>query len=102
MFDDDFSNPLQAPCGSEYLHQQKVWTQWRDKEDGPGVEHSSCRRGTSTMRRDADDIHGRRDAMYIKFYCEHCDKDHVLRIHQHKGTTYLKWFMEGDLIEQVK
>jgi len=85
------SEILKGPCGSEYLHQKVVKAKWREKEDGPGVEHTTCDRGMSNMMVSKEDIPGRRDSMDVFFYCEECDKDHVLRLTQHKGMTLKEW-----------
>jgi len=82
---------LKTPCGCEFLHQCKVKTQWRTKEDGGGVQHTSQVKGFSTLVAEPKEIPGRRDAMFIDFYCEDCFDIHQLRIMQHKGQTQMEW-----------
>ena len=33
----------------------------------------------------------RRDGMYISFACETCEAKPVLKLLQHKGSTYMEW-----------
>ena len=83
--------PLVCPsCKETYLHHGGVISIVRDIEDGPGtrVEHDA---GVTIKRVEDADIMGRRDVVFIKFWCETCSTHPQLVIQQHKGQTFLAW-----------
>jgi len=81
-------------CEGDYLHQVKVKSTWRDKEDGDGFCYTSKKQGHSIERLKKNEIPFRRDNLVIDFDCENCGKKE-LTIYQHKGSTYLEWGLEN-------
>lgn len=88
-------NALCCPkCGGENLHQVKVESIFRQKNDGVAVIHTSD--NVDIRNREWKNIHVDSDVLYIYFTCEGCNWEenkppYVLRIAQHKGTTYVDW-----------
>lgn len=79
-------------CGLENLHQEKVESVFRDREDYDGTHVSHNKGGVLITRKVDGDIGGRREIAHIHFSCEHCpNKIYKLTIQQHKGATYLYW-----------
>ena len=83
-------------CKGEYMHQTEVHVQQRVEEDGE-MQITLCKDANHIeMRRDKTGA-GRRDNLYVRFWCEGCmtstetHKHHTLSIQQHKGVTYLRW-----------
>ena len=77
-------------CGDSMLHQSRVEVFNREQEDSETGLH--VRIDGQTLRLDEsmeDTPSGRRDGLYIYFWCQHCPEAVRLSIHQHKGTTYL-------------
>ncbi len=87
----DLHNLLCPRCGAYNLHQGKVVVNPRAREDEP--EYSTVVEGSRTyVIKDPEAHTGRRDCLAVEFSCEHCgDAVGVLRIVQHKGTTYIYW-----------
>jgi hypothetical protein len=82
-------------CGSDYLHHGDV-TIFERVEDPPGarvttVSASGC---LTRMTDGKGNPSSRRDGLTIQFWCEGCSSRPVLRIAQHKGSTFLDWEVE--------
>lgn len=84
---------LKCPvCKELYLHHHNIYIINRRNEDMDGeLVFVDTNNNIIKQEIKAKDIVGRRDAMYISFYCEYCDKSYSLEIHQHKGNTCLSW-----------
>ena len=101
------SGLLDCPyCNCQNLHQHTILSVFRDAEDqdGTGVCH---KRQASVEGWPAigefipskvdvrhvvtDDIVGRRDILEVHLWCENCDRNAILTIMQHKGSTFLSW-----------
>lgn len=91
------AEPLQCPtCRTGCLHQYVVATYFGSDEDSSELRLTEVSQGDTTVTealRD-DQQHGRRDACFIHFWCENCSRNPVLRIIQHKGSTFLEWLPE--------
>lgn len=92
-------------CKQENLHQTRVLTYFRDKENGPGNVTYSQAYKTHVERFDDDDkLPTRRDVIKIYFWCEHCGPDLTdgfddsicLVMLQYKGNTFMYWEKEND------
>lgn len=77
-------------CEGENLHQHSATTYWR-AEDGDALKTLSSVAGSVTRIQESSKVTGRRDSLDIEFHCEHCPSMPTLRIHQHKGQTFLTW-----------
>jgi hypothetical protein len=88
-------------CGMFNLHQGQVIVEDRESEDGTATR-TVCNGKRVRTESGVTNVAGRRDNIYITFYCEDCstqekngqelpDKEFTLMIQQHKGPTYLKW-----------
>lgn len=84
-------------CGQDYgLHHHGVKLVARN-EDGPGtlVVVEALDQHVPNIRTKADigpeESVGRRHHLDVYFWCENCAAQQVLRLVQHKGTTYLQW-----------
>lgn len=92
----DENNYLRCPvCDFDYLHQKWAKVIFRDNEDKDGILVSAERKKIATERVLDKDIPGRRDVIYIDFWCEGCHKHSILEIMQHKGNTIIKWEKKG-------
>jgi hypothetical protein len=81
------AEPLACPsCHKECLHQYIVATLRL-------TEVSTRDTIVTEAVRDEND-HGRRHGCFIHFWCESCARNPVLRIMQHKGSTFLEWMPE--------
>jgi len=78
-------------CGEANLHQEKIESIFRSGEDNNGIMVTHKTDMVTITPKDSNEIYGRRDVLYIYFSCEHCDGVLILRIYQHKGTTYIEW-----------
>jgi hypothetical protein len=92
---DDGNSELTCPdCGFNNLHQTVVKV-FNRSEDQDGVLTTVEVDGSASVKPvKAQDIPGRRDALNIEFWCEHCTTSappKVLRIMQHKGSTLVEW-----------
>lgn len=87
---------LKCPhCGSDYLHQERVWVFHRPNEDasiGLAVEIKGQIIEPGTMDENPSP---RRDGMSIGFSCEACQSTPKLNIWQHKGQTMVNWAAAG-------
>ena len=88
-------------CQGDNLHQYKVVVQEKTNLDYLCTVH----KGTSTYspRSPRVDYPSERHTIDIHFWCEYCHGDesvgtHVLRIRQHKGTTYTSWISLRDAL----
>ena len=80
-------------CGGDYLHQGTVVIKDRI-EDSDGVCTIVGYQNISRQIIAKEQCEGRRDSMFIRFWCENCpDRKsyHWLQITQHKGRTFLTW-----------
>lgn len=88
----DGDNLLCPKCGSGNLHHSSVTTFFRDCEDSDATRAVLSKRATTIDRVPCSAVPGRRDSLRITFWCEHCDeKEYVLEIEQHKGSTLIAW-----------
>lgn len=86
----DLEGALRCPaCHSSCLHQMAVDVVFRRREDEPesvrtiiDVEGVSTEMGTG---------YGRRDSLFVEFWCESCPAHPKLSIRQHKGATLIDW-----------
>ena len=78
-------------CGGSDLHQDSMQVIWRMEDASTGLRIQSLSDETFSVDHDASGAVGRRQAMEITFWCEHCDTRPTLLIYQHKGKTYLTW-----------
>jgi len=79
-------------CGGNFLHQEAVRIMNRDSEDKDGMMVEVGTNSEVSIRRiKSADIDGRRDVLRIRFSCEGCIGEKILRIMQHKGTTLIEW-----------
>src|SRR3990167_2114307 len=78
-------------CCYNYLHQTWVQVVFRDKEDHDGTIVAVNSKGIIKKRLKDKEIPGRRDIVFIKFECEGCQKNSILKIQQHKGNTIIEW-----------
>lgn len=84
-------------CGSTNLHHRRVsvWERFREDGDGIVVDVNGPAVTTRTCARPL--IPGRRNGLELEFWCEECAGEDtashrmVLRILQHKGSTYFEW-----------
>ncbi len=80
-------------CGGQYLHHKRVEVLERASEDRDGTR--TVINGTSTVvsRREAAQMRGRRNSLFVSFSCEGCSEvgEYVLSLMQHKGHTFLHW-----------
>jgi hypothetical protein len=88
--------PLPCPgCGESNLHHEVVATYTGSSEDSPGSQLTEVsNRGTTVTEVSRPAHQGRRNACLIHFRCEGCGRNPVLRIMQHKGSTFLEWMPE--------
>lgn len=86
---------LRCPgCQDQYscLHQSVTRLWERDAEDADGtVIEVRGSRDFSIWHAPSVLIPGRRNSLEIEFWCEMCERKPVLRIGQHKGSTYIEW-----------
>lgn len=77
-------------CKETYMHQADVRVINR-KEDCDGVV-THINHDNHIMQADvpAEEIVGRRDTIEIDYDCEYCGR-HTLQLHQHKGSSLIKW-----------
>ena len=88
-------------CGEANLHHGILDVICRKSPDEDGIKYEidGFMQMNITPIKD-EDIPGRRNNIDISFYCEYCpDECFVLRIIQHKGTTYIKWVPHNIKIE---
>lgn len=91
---DDLGQGLLCPsCGSSYLHHEAIDI-FERPEDADVVLHTTAS-GTVVTRLvatgESENPSGRRNGLFITFWCEGCDTTPILDILQHKGVTYLRW-----------
>ena len=95
-------------CGGNNLHQERVDIWEREKEDDPVGLHVQTD-GVAHMQVDGflgDSPSGRRNGLRITFSCEQCqfdvpgERDLLLFIWQHKGTTFVDFKPEEDNKEE--
>ena len=87
-------------CGNANLHQSIVTILNRDGEDANTGLKLEVRRTAMRVNNELEFL-GRRNAITIAFWCEHCgpgagpgpggENIKQLVIQQHKGTTYIGW-----------
>ncbi len=79
-------------CRGENLHQEQTQVFIRPTEDGPVQVITTSAWGDVLDSPDTDSENPslRRDGLVIYFYCENCSHKPVLKIYQHKGTTYIE------------
>ena len=78
-------------CSGQNLHQVWVKSIFRDEEDKDGTAVISTTKVTVQKRIKCEQIPGRRDVIDIKFFCDGCGGEFILRILQHKGNTMISW-----------
>lgn len=78
-------------CGESDLHQSEVQVIWRQEDQSVGLRIQSQNDETFTADNDTLYAKGRRDALEIIFWCEHCTTKPKLHIYQHKGKTHIAW-----------
>lgn len=84
---------LRCTCGeSTGLHQDQVTVFNRDGEDSDSglcvhVDGQDCQQSGGMNGNPSD----RRDGLLIGFWCEYCGQRSTMDIHQHKGTTVVRW-----------
>ena len=92
----DENNYLLCPgCNFENLHQEWVRAIFRDQEDCDGKIVAVNYKGIVKKRLKNVEIPGRRDVVFIEFWCEDCHKHSILSILQHKGNTIVEWHNIG-------
>jgi hypothetical protein len=87
-------------CSEPFLHQEKVDVCFRDGEDMDGTLVSTSTKKTEISRLTDKEIEGRRDVVYIEFFCEICQNENMpytLKILQHKGNTFIEWDIRTEL-----
>lgn len=99
-FDSDES-VLQCPaCGGGSLHHSKVEVYERNEDAIEGLR-VVVDEGTAKIDKKAGHEYGnpsrRRDGVRIHFYCETCDDKSFLDIYQHKGTTFMRQIVSGEV-----
>lgn len=85
-------DPLLCPaCGNEYLHHEAalVCNRREDASTTEFFEVSTDGEVSKYLGPSEDNPSERRDAIQIRFSCEHCPHKSVLSVMQHKGFTYL-------------
>ena len=88
----DNLNILECPnCKYNYLHQEQVITEWRYEEDDDGLQTITSKNQVQTKNALSSEIDGRRDNIYIQFWCEDCHNKPTIQISQYKGQTYIQW-----------
>ena len=78
-------------CQGLYLHQERVVVQNRKMEDGEATEFVVEGQQVTTRTRSDREVMGRRDNVYIAFWCEMCGHTTDLHFHQHKGRVFVSW-----------
>lgn len=102
----DPDSPLVCPgCGAHCLHHGNVRVFQRLHEDGEAVLTAISGKRTEPKFDDhptpvpptrllVNVAPGRRGSIEIEFACETCELRPVLRMSQHKGSTYFEWLCE--------
>jgi hypothetical protein len=90
-------------CKNNYLHQVRVVVEFRESEDGSALRTTATGGMPPTMGKEepprvqvgwvpGDASAGRRDNVYVEFWCELCEGFRpTLLIQQHKGVTRMGW-----------
>lgn len=94
MLLDEYGFLICPKCNKDNLHQINAKVIFRDTEDSNGTLAIIGTKKVFTTRVLDKAIEGRRDVIYIDFWCENCkesDNIHTLRIMQHKGNTIIDW-----------
>jgi len=89
-YHDDFGGALTCPsCKSENLHHDKVEV-FECGEDATYGVHVTLENGKAIVDTSLEGNPSlRRHGLKIEFWCEGCGNRSILRLHQHKGTTYI-------------
>jgi hypothetical protein len=87
---DNDASSLNCPiCDEEYLHQNKTEIFERAEDEENGL-HVIVNRNEIKMDKNLNrNPSSRRNGLKITFWCESCQKESVLNIVQHKGTTWI-------------
>ncbi len=88
--EENFGSELQCPnCGSSHLHQKIVDVYERHEDARTGLHAQIKDNKSITDANMTDNPSPRRQGMLIHFNCEECTTSPILKIFQHKGTTYM-------------
>jgi hypothetical protein len=85
---------LQCMCGGNNLHHYGVTVFDRDDDSSTVRVTNVTHTGTSSEvvpNELSGNPSARRDAVVVRFWCEHCGHEYGMQIVQHKGCTYLSW-----------
>ena len=78
-------------CGSESLHQDSVSAWFRPEDADIYTGYRVATGGVRVLGTEGNPS-GRRDGMFVTFWCEGGDHQPRLIISQHKGATTVRWF----------
>ena len=100
LIETDEDGRLLCPhCDGQNLHHVMVVVHERVAEDGSGLEFVIAKGGETSsgfLAKDSVAFAGRRNDVKIGFRCENCTADLTLQIKQHKGETFLDWYIVED------
>lgn len=88
--DGELGSELKCPnCGSSHLHQKIIDVYERPEDARTGLHVQVKDNKAITDANMEANPSPRRQGMLIQFSCEKCPTMPVLKIFQHKGTTYM-------------
>lgn len=97
----DGAGTLLCPfCGSNNLHHQRLRAFERYEENDATATITEIF-GTWTHVR-VGAAPGRRNTLDVEFWCEGGEHLPVLRIQQHKGSTFFRWVEPGELLKDER
>lgn len=83
-------------CGGECLHHDRIDVYEPLKEDADAGQHVTVEQHDTHVSADlTGNPSRRRNGVTIRFWCETCQARPVLRLAQHKGTTYVSMIHEA-------